>query len=467
MSSPPLAGAVSLRVVWQLYNLAESPFFQDPLRTGDCAQHRLNLFIGREAEAERLLGGISGRLTSSRQVIHGPPGVGKSTLAQYVKERAAKERVLSSPEAVDLGHADDTDTVCIRLLSYVYEAVVSNGDFTAKAIEVVDEARQIVRISRVDNYSTGVSVPTLGGVSGGRSKASVHPSIARPSLVVPELLRRLYRVAEEHIGARGILVHVNNLENLSEADAKRAAAIIRDIRDTCLLADGFHWLVVGTVDALRTVVSAQPQVRSVFAIPRALAPLSELEVDELLTRRYEHLRDDPEEPVRLPVEPAVVRELYTLFRGDLRGMLRALDEASQELLGYGTEGLAAPMTLADVRAVLRRVYAEEMHSALTPALLGHLQRLAEGGALDAEGLFTQRSAVQRWNVSQPAASRVLGELQRQGYVMEVDRREPDDGGRPVTHYALTGAARLVFEGARASRKAPKRRRGAPAHRLTS
>ena len=433
-----------LRNVWQLFNLSESPFFQDPLRTDEHAHHRLELFVGRESEAERLLGGIGGRLASSRQVIHGPPGVGKSTLAQHVKARAARERILSSPDALSLGRADDTDTVCVRILSYVYEAVVSNGDFTTKSIKAVDEARQVVRVSRVDNYSGGVSVPLLGGVSGGRSKAYVNPTTARPSVVVPELLRRLFRVAEEHIGARGILVHVNNLENLTEADAKRAAAVVRDIRDTCLLADGFHWLVVGTVDALRTVISAQPQVRSVFMMPRALAPLAHAEVERLLALRYEHLRENRRQPIRPPVETDVVHELYTLFRGDLRGTLRALDEAAQELLGYGTDGPVAPMTLADVRAVLRRVYAEEMHDALTPTLLAHLRELADHGGLDTDAHFTQKDAVRWWNVSQPTASKTLGDLQRQGYVTEVDRRGADEGGRPVTHYALTGAARLVF-----------------------
>jgi hypothetical protein len=38
--------------------------------------------------------------------------------------------------------------------------------------------------------------------------------------------------------ARGILVHLNNLENLSDADAVRAGAVFRDLRDPCLLADG-------------------------------------------------------------------------------------------------------------------------------------------------------------------------------------------------------------------------------------
>jgi hypothetical protein len=436
-----------LRNVWHLYNLSESPFFQDPLRAGERAKHRLDLFVGREAEAERLAHGVAGR-SSSRQVIHGPPGVGKSTLAQYVKDRLARERgarVLSSPDAVSLGHADDTDAVCVKILGYVYEAVVSNGDFTTHAIEAVDEARQVVRVFRVDNYSAGVSLPAIGGVSGSRSKAYVNPATARPSVVVPGLLRRLGRVAEEHLGARGVLVHLNNLENLTEADAKRAAAVLRDVRDTLLLADGFHWVVVGTVDALRTVVASQAQVRSVFMMPRALAPLALPEVEELLARRYEHLKENPKKPVLPPVTSDVVRELYTLFRGDLRGTLRALDEAAQELLGYGREGPAAPMALSDVRAVLGRVYAEEMRHALTPALRARLRRMAEHSAgRGPEALLTQKEATALWGVSQPAASKILGELQAHGYVTEVDRLAPEEGGRATMHYALTGAARLAL-----------------------
>lgn len=445
---------MALRNVWNLYNLSESPFFQDPLRAGERAKHRLDLFVGREHEAERLLGGIGGRPSSSRQVIHGPPGVGKSTLAQYVKNRAAGEGILSSSDAVSVGHADDTDTVCVRILGYVYEAIVSNGDFTTRAIDAIDEARQVVRVFRVDNYSAGVSVPGFGGVSGGKSRAYVNPATAKPSVVVPDLLRRLFRAAEDHAGARGILVHINNLENLTEADAKRAASIVRDIRDTCLLADGYHWMVVGTVDAIRTVIGGQSQVRSVFMMPRALAPLALAEVEQLLALRYEHLKADPKRRVLPPVESEVVRELYALFRGDLRGTLRALDEAAQELLGFGAAGPAAPMTLADVRAVLRRVYAEEMGNALTPSLAGHLRALATRGA-DAE--FTQRGAVALWGISQPAASKVLAELQKHGYVTEVERRGAGDGGRAVTHYALTGAARLAFEEGGAARPPLKAR----------
>lgn len=431
---------MTLRNVWHLYNLSESPFFQDTLRTSANARYPLALFVGRTAEADRLLGGI-GSGASSRQVIQGTPGVGKTTLVQHVKDVAARAHILSYPEPVSVGHADSTETVYVRILSYVYEALLSNGDFTTKDLEPMETARQLVRAFRVRSVGANVSLPGLGGIGGSTSKQYVNAATAQPSVVVPDLLRQLRDVAREHVGAEGILVHLNNLENLADEDAERAAAIVRDLRDSCLLAEGYHWLLVGTTEAMRTIVAAQTQVRSVFAMPKPLVPLSIDEVQELLARRYAHLRLDGKRPARAPAEEAAVVELYALFRGDLRGTFRALDEAAHELVGYGSGDAAEPMTVADVRAVLRHRYAEEMAAALGGNLSDYLGRLAER---EASETFTQKDLTSAWGVSQSAVSQTLGELQRHGYVGEVDRLEAGTRGRPQTVYALTGAARLVF-----------------------
>lgn len=432
---------MTLRNVWHLYNLSESPFFQDTLRTSPNARYPLALFVGREPEAGRLLRGI-GSSSSSRQVIQGAPGVGKTTLVQHVKDVVSRERILSYPEPVSVGHADSSETVFVRILSYVYEALLSNGDFTTKDLESMETARQLVRAFRVRNVGANVSFPGLGGIGGSTSKQYVHAASAQPSIVVPDLLRQLRAVATDHVGADGILVHLNNLENLADEDAAHAAAMVRDLRDSCLLAEGYHWILVGTTEAMRTIVAAQTQVRSVFAMPKPLMPLSLAEVQELLARRYEYLQLDPKRPVRAPADPVAVAELYALFRGDLRGTFRALDEAAHELVGYGSEDAAEPMTVQDVRAILRHRYAEEMAASLGGNLSDYLRRLAERGA---EATFTQKELVATWKVSQPAVSQTLGELQRHGYVSEVDRLEPAGRGRPQTVYALTGAARLVFD----------------------
>jgi hypothetical protein len=68
---------------------------------------------------------------------------------------------------------------------------------------------------------------------------------------VAQLLQGLMRVAREALQARGILVHVNNLENLSDADAARAGTIFRDLRDCCFRIRCASSIPAIVMDALR------------------------------------------------------------------------------------------------------------------------------------------------------------------------------------------------------------------------
>lgn len=110
---------------------------------------------------------------------------------------------------------------------------------------------------------------------------------SRPSILIAQLLRGLFQFARDNLNARGIVVHVNNLENLTDADATKAEAIFRDLRDTVLLQEGYHWLVVGTSSALRAVVDVHAQLRSVFSLTLALDPLRASELTRLLERPTE------------------------------------------------------------------------------------------------------------------------------------------------------------------------------------
>jgi hypothetical protein len=158
----------------------------------------------------------------------------------------------------------------------------------------------MVRVFReTTGLSGGVSIPRLGGgLTAGRATSLNTPGTARPSILIAQLLRGLFQAAREHLNARGIVVHVNNLENLTDADATKAGAIFRDLRDTALLLEGYHWLVVGTSSALRAVVDTHPQLRSVF-LTLALDPLKPSELTRLLERRYAALAADSDKPAHL------------------------------------------------------------------------------------------------------------------------------------------------------------------------
>lgn len=435
------------RDIWHLFNLRDTPFFQDALRPGEGARYPVEWFVGRQAEADRLTATILGHSGSSRQSIRGSVGVGKSTLAQYVKASLASERLLSSVDAVALGHADGSDEVCVRILSYIYEAVIAAAQEQQKLSalerdESVQSTRHLVRVFReTTGLSGGLSLPVLGGVSAGRSATLNNPGTARPSVLIAALLRGLFNVAREKLDARGIVVHVNNLENLTEADASRAGAIFRDLRDLCLLADGYHWLVVGTSGALSSAIDSHAQLRSVFSLTLALEPLKPAELLRLLERRYGALALDPDRPVRPPVSPRAVTALYSIFNGDLRGTLAALDEAAHGVLGYGKTP-DATLTLADMQAFLRHRYEADARARLTVRQAEALQILVSrmGGKR-----FSVKDVAAALGIERSRAARQLAELHRAGYVsLHEQRASRDERGRPATLHELGGAARLAF-----------------------
>lgn len=433
--------------LWARFNLRDTPYFQEALQLGSDARYSVEGFVARYGEARRLARTILGHAGSSRQTIRGTVGVGKSTLAQYVKALLVAERFYSNPDAVALGHADGADEVSIRILSYVYEtlsAVAQAKDklTTFERSAAAQNTRQMVRVFReTTGLAGGVNVSFLGGVLAGRSTSLNTPNAARPGILIGELLQGLMRTAREELGARGVIVHVDNLENLSDRDARRAGAVFRDLRDPCLLADGYHWLVVGTSDALTSVIDAHPQLRTVFSLTLALEPLKLSELLRLLERRYKALAVDDRTLARAPVAPTAVQALYSLFYGDMRAILAALDEAAHGLLGYGTRPSVA-LSLGDIQPFLRRRYEADASARLSAVQLSLLQVLAR--RLKARS-FIVKDAAAIWENERSRAARLLAELLRAGYVFPLEQRLlPEDAGRPATLFRLSGAALLAF-----------------------
>ncbi len=168
----------------------------------------------------------------------GRPGIGKSTLVQTVKTDAQAEGDWSSDEIIPIGAEGASDQLLGQLLSGVYDAVLANCP-TAAGPEV-ETAQQLVRSIRL--RGGGLTLSTFGiGVGGSRSDSVATPPGAL-LLDGPRVLSDLLRYALSQ-GARGIVLHLNNLENLSEADASRAADLLRGIRDQALLHDGLHLIV--------------------------------------------------------------------------------------------------------------------------------------------------------------------------------------------------------------------------------
>ena len=407
---------MALPNLWSLYNLRSSPYFQATLRA-DSQATPLRLFVGRQRERQLLLTTI-GSSASSRQAVAGRPGIGKTTLVQTVKADAQAGGYWSSDEIIPINAEGASEHLLGQLLSGVYDAVLANCP-TAAGPEV-EAAQQLVRSIRL--RGGGLSLSAFGlGVGGSQSESVATPPGAL-LLDGPRVLRDLLRYAIGQ-GARGIVLHLNNLENLSEADASRH--------------DGLHLIVVGTTDAVRTVVQSHTQIRSVFSNPVVLEPLALRDVEQLLANRYEALQLDPSSPWRSPVDIAVVQRLYELFRGDLRGLLKALEDGITALLGLTSAGAeVTPVGLDDLLLTLRQRNQAELQEQLGDTAW---ERLLGWAKEDSASTQTQAQLVDLWQVKQPSVSQTLQQLIEAGAVEALPRR-----GREAIQYLMTGTARLAL-----------------------
>ncbi|HXC25617.1 MAG TPA: hypothetical protein VNU46_06855 [Gemmatimonadaceae bacterium] len=432
--------------LWVLYHLRESPFFQEPLQGGSTPRYPLDLFVAREPEVSRYLAWIAAHRNGSRQSIRGPVGVGKSTLAHVIKARARDQfRLLSHPDAISVSTSDSTDELLVRILRYTLNALftaVTDGaaDTVFKDVESVQEARRLVlQYRETTSVGGGLSILGFGG-SGSRSTATHLPSQAMPRMLVPSLLVNLRKVAVSQLGVDGFIIHLNNLENLSDAQEQTAPLVVRDLRDL-LLEEGLHWLLVGTDDALRIIVDAQPQVRGIFPPPRSLAPLTTDDVMTILQRRYDALRVDTSQPAIPPIESEGIRTVYDLYEGDLRGTFSALDMVATELLGLSDRGVHSPLGHDEVLRVLHNTVRESLEAQLPSDALAILRKLAAAFPTD---VFIQSEAQHVTGDSPANISHSVRFLMGRGMIYEVGTRPAKGRGRRATEYRVARLATLAY-----------------------
>ena len=81
--------------IWELYGLKTNPFFSDPLLIfGGDIDLKVG-FVGREEETRRLKNIIYGN-SSSRILISGDVGVGKTTFVNYVRAMASQDKFFTT-----------------------------------------------------------------------------------------------------------------------------------------------------------------------------------------------------------------------------------------------------------------------------------------------------------------------------------------------------------------------------------
>lgn len=410
--------------LWEPYGLRSSPFFQDELRPAD-GEHPISLFVGREAETQR----IERRLVSdphTRSIVQGEPGVGKTSFVNRIKADAAglgiatwEHPVRITQETTLASFVADVLRILVRIRS---AAGLTNdrGDFWPRTVRWLEGGEL-----------RGGSL-TAFGVGGGVTRSFVAPQAPQDPLY--EHLGQALHDSAEELG-QPVLLHVNNLENLARDTVKSTALLLRDLRDY-LLIPGAHWVFVGASGIEDQIFRVFDQVGGIFPAAETLDPLTPDEMARLLELRYQHLRIDGRELVQ-PIEPAVAARLYALYQGDLRNFLRLLGDAAERILGV--RGVT-PMNEDEVLRHASGDYQRRLQAGLSRGDFEHLGRLvASFGGGDPEFRVTEVAKI--LGISQPSASDLVDRLLERRLI-----RRTRTAGRSV-YYRPTGAV-LVALGSR-------------------
>lgn len=401
--------------IWVLYGLRENPFFQDELKASPQAAYPIgSLFVGREAELRLVMRQIGGA-PSSRTIIEGIPGVGKTSFVNRVKGELARLGALTHDQPVritsETGRVSFTADVLRTLLRIRIAKELESDAFWKRTAQIL-EGRDVIA-GGVSLFNVGVNV----------ERGRIPAEIPIDSLyeILGEALERLTGETEARV-----VIHVNNLENLGAEDAQQASVLMRDLRDYLLLP-GAHWVFVGTTGIEQQVFRGFDQVSGIFPAAVSLGPLEPAEVADLVQRRYEHLRTG-DRPLVPPVAPGDAARLYSRYQGDLRNFLRLLSDACNLSLGLGgirplsEEAILAGMGPHYFRALERRIGEQDLEY-LEKIIGEDRTRMPEFRVSDAASLL---------DVTQAGASGIIARLVERGAIVQ-----SRTVGRS-TYYRLTG-----------------------------
>ncbi len=434
---------------WRPYGLRADPYFQEPLTPEEDAPHPIGLFVGRADELRMLASQVLGS-TSSRAVVQGPFGVGKTSVVNRLKVMLAEHGVLAHAMPVrvtgDMTVRSFGDEV-LRVLTQIRASQSPTVIASASGVESEDETAFWQRVGRQlegeDVVSGGISAAGFGAsvartrIPAERRDLAPYPDLARAIafLTAARSPRRQPRnqrgSASPVVHERGrVLVHVNNLETLTRAGVAHAAALMQDLRDYFLIPQS-HWVFVGAGDLEQAVFRASEAVSGIVPLVAELAPLTAGEVQELLERRYAQLRAGPR--FVPPVAAAAVAALYQRYAGDLRNFLRVLSNAVQQTPIAGTP---TSLTTAVIVHTMAERYRRTLRKAVGEVDAGHLAVVARDQTPGF--LFRPADIATRTGLAKASINELLERLQTKGVV----RYDHADGRN--TYYRLGADTEIAF-----------------------
>jgi DNA-binding MarR family transcriptional regulator len=162
-----------------------------------------------------------------------------------------------------------------------------------------------------------------------------------PDLMESQLIAYLMDMLDEakQIGYRGIFLHFDNLELLSQQDLKNCRQLFEDIRDILQLPE-ITYIFVCQTGFFGQVIAPSQRVGSIMGWPIHVPPLTCKEVLQAVQKRVELLSLKQGSGI-LPANSSFIERLYYLYNGKIRYVLDSLSKLMKS---------STPRTMSDKEA---------------------------------------------------------------------------------------------------------------------
>jgi len=338
---------------WQQFGLRRNPFETLPLVEGGDLPIE-EAFVGRVTERETI-DQLLEQESSLCLIIAGEVGVGKTSLVNFQKfiwkYRKTKLLFSSRREIEASEYLLDKRNFLLEIIGSVLREIQLLDSALLKD-PLLQKIQRVVEVSQSVSISGGASI--LGyGLNASRAKDLGAPVELTVTILEGYLRDLVGFLKEKTVGDykySGLIVHVNNFDVVLESNEEGVKKFFNEIRDILQIPD-IYFIFIGPINFYEKVLVPLQRVRSIFHdLPLIIKPMSKTDVREALNHRMELLKSDDVSTFIKPFEDMLVSELYDLFDGDIRSILRALVSILREY----SDRLAKTLTVKEGLLLLCR-----------------------------------------------------------------------------------------------------------------
>lgn len=292
-------------LTWRRYNLRDNPYFVNPLSI-DGGNLDFSSFVGREEEKKQIKKIIE--QGSIRSILVGNPGVGKTSLLNYVRGQASNSDYFTTIKEIELNKPISCNEFIIITLSAIYEEVKRRKlSLSPEVVQNLEALYSLTFMTEPMNTPTSITQLNYNKLS------SLFQKVIK-EIIIPRF--------------KGVILHYDNLDNIKDCQA--IDRLFGEIRDLLYNTPNVIFFFVGN-RFLPKLISLQSRVRQIFLMPPLEVPSLGLKnVKEILDKRINALKIKN----ALPTTPHTDKALSILFKlhnGNLREILNSLSNCIIEL----------------------------------------------------------------------------------------------------------------------------------------